>query len=287
MLDKPFLFLFPGMGGYDPELIKVGVACEQTVRPVMISYPPWRTQLRNPAFDFDALITNVVAQITGHSAPGPILLAGYSFGGNVAFAAAARLQAAGYVVRFFGLLDADFQPGVDPATGMPYPAMTRLRQLAGFIAAIRNGNAQDKLAFVLARELGKPWWNPALRLFARFPQNWLRGKFVTFIDRDLLSGRIQAMMPQWISLGETLPPLLAPAFLFRTNHHHANAPRHLGWERCCPTLTVISVPGTHNDMLAPSNLPAVCAIFTTMVLRALEPTYAGISQPSRGAAMVH
>ncbi len=267
--DLPYLFLLPGMGGYDPDLVEIGVACKNAVRPVKISYPPWRTQLRDPGFDLSALVNDVVKQITAHCSTAPILLAGYSFGGIVAFAVATRLRDAGYPVQFLGLLDTEVQPGVDFVTGVPYPPMTRRRELKGFIAALRRGDAKGKLAFVLARELSKRRWKPALRLFARTPRRWLHGEFLVLLDRDLLSWHIQPMLWQWAALRKTLPPLPVPAVLFRTDHHDPSALRHLGWKYYCPRLTVVSVPGTHNGMLGPSNLPTLCAIFRNTVLQAL------------------
>lgn len=258
------------MGGYDPKLIEIGLACREAVRPIKIHYPPWRTQLGNPAFDFDALVSDVTAQVTSHSPTNPILLAGYSFGGIVAFVVATRLRNAGRPVQFLGLLDTEIQPGVDLATGVPYPPMTRRREFAGFGAALRRGDATGKLAYVVARELSKPRWKRALRVLARVPQERLRGNFMTFLDRDLLSWHIQPMLRQWEALRRTLPPLPVPAFLFRTDHHHAQASRHLGWESYCPDLTILAVPGTHNGMLEASNLATVCAIFRKTVLHALE-----------------
>jgi len=273
--EPPCLFLLPGMGGYDPDLIKIGIACKQMVCPVQISYPPWRTQLRDPAFDLDALVSDVVAQIMVHSPKNPILLAGYSFGGIVAFMVATRLRNAGYPVHFLGLLDTEVQPGVDFETGMPYPPMTRRRELTGFMAALWRGDATGKLAFVTARALSGPRCKQALRLFAHVPREWLRGDFATFLDRDLLSWHIQPMLRQWAALRETLPPLPVPTFLFRTDHHNAAAPRHLGWKYYCPKLTILPVPGTHNGILGPANLPMVGATFAEAVSRVVRLAHAG------------
>ena len=258
------------MGGYDPKLIEIGIACREAVHPIKISYPPWRAQLGNPAFDFDALVSDVTAQVLSHASSDAILLAGYSFGGIVAFGVAARLWKAGRPVRFLGLLDTEVQPGVDFATGVPYPPMTRRREFTGFAAALRRGDASGKLAFVVARELSKPRWKRVLRVLARIPPERLRGDFMTFLDRDLLSWHIQPMLRQWAVLRKTLPPLVVPTFLFRTDHHHAQAPRHLGWERYCPDLTILTVPGTHNGMLEASNLATVCAVFDKTISYALE-----------------
>ena len=258
------------MGGYDPNLIQLGIACARDVRPVQVAYPPWRTQVKNPSFDFEALVGDVVAQVITHAPAGPILLAGYSFGGIAAFAVAMRLRDAGRPIQFLGLLDTEVQPWVDFVTGVPYPAMTWRRELSGFIAALRRGDATGKLAFALARELSKPRWKGLLQLFARVPPGKLHGGFLTLLDRDLLSWHVQPMLRQWAVMREALPPLDVPTCLFRTDHHNANAPRHLGWEYYCPRLMILAVPGTHNGMLDPANLPTVCAVFKNAVLQALD-----------------
>ncbi len=175
MSDRPYLFLFPGMGGYDPHLIKVGAACKEAVRAVQIAYLHWTVLLRHPEFDFETLISDILKQIASHSPTGPILLAGYSFGGIVGFAVATRLREAGCTVCFLGLLDIEAQPGI--ATGARRRRMTRRRELAGFIAALQRGEGSSKLAYVISRRLISPRWKPALRLVAAIPRTWWSGNF--------------------------------------------------------------------------------------------------------------
>ena len=105
------------MGGYDPQLVAVGTACEGAVTPVEIAYPAWRVLYGANNFDRDTLVSDVVGQIAKHCPACAILLAGYSFGGIVAFAAAERLRDAGYTVRFLGLFDIEAQPGIGSGPG--------------------------------------------------------------------------------------------------------------------------------------------------------------------------
>jgi len=267
--DLPSLFLFPGMGGYDPNLAQVDAACRELARTVHVAYPPWRSLLRDSSFDFDALVDGAMAQIAACAPAGPVLLAGYSFGGIVAFVAATRLRAAGRAVGFLGLIDIEARPGIDAATGMPRLPMTRRQELVGFLGALRRGEGSGRLAYVVARRLTSPRWAPVLRFYAGIPQSWLPRTFAVYLDRDLLCWRIKPMLHRWEDLCEAVPPLHAPVVLLRTGQHAANAPRHLGWERCCPDLTVVPVPGTHHDLLGPANLPALCSAFTQAVRRAL------------------
>ena len=263
------LFLFPGMGGYDPKLVEVGIACQGAVTPVEIAYPAWRVLHNVRDFDFETLVADAVGQVTKRSPACAILLAGYSFGGIVAFAAAARLRDAGYSVRFLGLLDIEAQPGLDTAPGALRAPKTRWQQLAGFTASMPRGDAQSKLAYVTARHLKSPRWKLLLRLYARIPRRYLTGKFRIYLERDLLSEHMEPLLHQWIARRAVVPPLPIPAFLFRTDQHSGNVPYHLGWDYYCPDLTVISIPGSHLGMLGSSNRPLLCAAFRTAVFQVL------------------
>ena len=90
-VSEPFpLFLFPEMGGYDPKLVEVGIARGGAVTTVEVAYPAWRVLHEVNEFDFETLVSDTGGQITKHCPACAILLAGCSFGGIVAFAAAGR-----------------------------------------------------------------------------------------------------------------------------------------------------------------------------------------------------
>ncbi len=262
------LFLFPGMGGYDPHLVEVGTACQGVVTTVQIAYPGWRVVRDLRDFDFEMLVADAVGQVTRRCPACAVLLAGYSFGGIVAFAAAARLRDAGYAVRFLGLLDIEAQPGIDTAPGALRAPKTRGQQFGGFLAAVRGGDAESKLAYVTARRLKSPRWRLLLRLYARMPRRWLAGRFRTYLERDLLSEHMEPLLRQWVSLRAGMPPLPVPAYLFRTDQHSMGAPHDLGWNDHCLDLTVVPIPGSHLGMLGPAR-PVLCAAFRDAVFQAL------------------
>ncbi len=259
------LFLFPGSGGHDPKLIEVGNACQEAGRTVQITYRDWRFLRDAPDFDFEALVTDAVAQIEQHRPAREIMLTGHSFGGIIAFAVAMRLRDAGHAIRFLGLLDTEAQPGLDVAPGAPRARKTKWQQLLGFLAALRQGEAQSKLAYASARVLMRPRWSSLLGLYARVPRRWLKGKFAVYLDRDLRSQYMEPLWNQWVARFRALQPLPVSVYLFRTSQHSANAADHLGWDHCCPDLTVVLVPGKHLSMFARSNLPVLCAAFQEAV----------------------
>ena len=238
---SPYLFLFPGAGGYDPKLIEVGIACQEAVKAVQITYPAWRTLLDVQDFDFETMVADAVAQIAQHCPAREILLVGHSFGGLVAFAVAARLRDAGHQVRFLGLFDIEAQPGLDRTPGAPRAPKPHWKRLVGFMSALRRGEGQSTAAFAVAWQLKRPRWNR----------------------------HIDPLLRQWVAGYGALQPLPVPVYLFRTGQHSANIPHHLGWASCCPDLTVVPVPGNHLSMLGRSNLPIVCAAFQKAVFQVL------------------
>jgi len=75
-----------------------------TLRFKLTDYPEWRETME-ARLDFSAIVTAVVATIVAETSEQPYLLAGYSYGGFVAYAAAQRLIQHGHRVAFLGLLD--------------------------------------------------------------------------------------------------------------------------------------------------------------------------------------
>lgn len=279
----PSLFLFPGMGGYDPEFIRLGSFCEAEVQPVAVAYPHWTVLFHKPGFDLDALVGAAVAQIVAEASPGPVLLAGYSFGGLVAFAAAARLRELGSPVGFLGLLDIEARPGNDDATGAIRPPMTRGQELSGFLAALRRGDGAGRLAYVLSRRLISPRWRPLLRLWAGLPRRRRPSPFTLYLDRDLLFWHLRPLLRQWACLRETLPKSDAQTFLFRTVQHADGLSADLDWAPLCPGLSVVRLPGTHLSLVR-MFLPQLGAAFRQAIVETLAP--AGNAQDADRAAAV-
>jgi polyketide synthase 13 len=216
------------------------------------------------------------------SSVGPVLLAGYSFGGIVAFAVADGLTRAGYSVRFLGLLDSEAH--LPARSGAVFPRHVtprrKWRKLGNIMAALRNGTAAEVLAGIVARRLSSPRWKTVLVLVARTHRVLLPRNFDRHLSHELQMNLFRPMVRQWSVMSDLLPPLDAIAVLFRTDDHAAGASPDLGWRRLCPRLTIVPVPGTHLGMLRAPNLAQVCAAFARAIPEQigeapLRPTAAG------------
>ena len=201
---------------------------------------------------------------------GAILLAGYSFGGIVAAAVAARLRDGGIAVRFLGLLDSEIRPDIDRRDGATQRRrLTRRQELFGLLSAIRQGDAIGRVAYFISRTIKEPRWRRVLDLYGRLPRRLLPGYFSRLLDRDLLFWHFIPLLRQWEGIFDDLAPVPVRAVLFRTTQHDMAAPRDLGWERLCPDLTIVAMPGTHHELIV-RTLPAMRAAFTQAVAEVLE-----------------
>lgn len=269
--DLPVLFLFPGLGGHDPQIMKLGLACAAMVRIKRISYPSWKNVIDAPEFNFAALIRFVIAQIMPHLPGSSPLFAGYSFGGIVAFAAAIELARAGYTVRFLGLLDSDALLGAQisaPSSPPKDRPISRRQELRNIIEASRCGDGAEMLAHVVVRRLKGPRWKPAVGLVARIPRSWLPNNFGIYLYRDLQTWYFQPLLRQWESFSEMLPADTQTC-LFRTDDHPKTAPLGLGWEDRCRNLTIVPIPGMHLEIFDPPYLPALSREFAREITQIL------------------
>ncbi len=199
--------------------------------------------------------------------PTPVLLAGYSFGGSVAFAVAEILAQQGVAVGLLALVDSDVPPD-----GRPGPALirnTRLRELRELLAACWCGKGAKVLAYTIARRLIGPRWRPALRLFARLPRGWLPGRLAVHLDGALQFMHLGPLLRHWRHSGRSRPPLAATTVLFRTDDHAPGTPHDLGWCAHCADLTVVPLPGTHDTMLDAPDFTALSAALNAAVAQAL------------------
>ena len=115
LIDKgdnalPVVFLFPGIGGDFPQLGGFRSSLAGRVHFALINYPDLGNYaMAASAFDFNAMVDACVKQIRAARCDAPVLLAGYSFGGYVAFETAQRLLRSHYRVAFLGLIDTPFR----------------------------------------------------------------------------------------------------------------------------------------------------------------------------------
>jgi thioesterase domain-containing protein/acyl carrier protein len=222
------VFLLPGIFGDEPRLAAFRRAFGTRLRFAVLEHHDV-TAPRALLCDLVAAGVRAACEIDERQPEGPILLAGYSFGGCVAFEAAAQLEAAGRSVAFLGILDA--RPSASRQSSRHW---LRRRLLTGV-------GRFDALRGVLLGLVAR--LRPSRSLAAR--------------RRLLAHFRAQAL-DRWKPA-----PLRRPALLVASDEFAEAivAP----WSRLCPGLRVVRVPGSHVSLFEPAALESVAPAFESAV----------------------
>jgi len=215
----PLVFLMPGVSGDEPALAMMRAELRARLRFVTIKYPSESAMFEADA-SFDAVADAAIAQIRGSAASDDIVhLAGYSFGGFVAWEVACRLQAAGYRIGTIGLIDA-----------------RRTRLLAG-----RGANSiLDWARHLFYLRLPLPVLSSLHTWTARLPTS-MAVRLPRNYDRELRRRGLNRFRPAMLD---------HPVTLFRSTEYTKEFPDN-GWSEVCPQLTIVPIDGTHASMLVP------------------------------------
>ncbi|WP_091365002.1 acetoacetate--CoA ligase [Geodermatophilus telluris] len=186
-----------------------------------------------------------VETLTALVPDGPVRLAGYSFGGLVAFEMAGLLTARGREVTFLGLLD------TLPPSSQLSDGARRLYHLAGRLAHTLPGMGE-----VTAGQFRR---RVADRLLRR--RRAASPAPATAPDRELARGEELFHAHRW-----SRHP--GPVSYFRARRRPPVVLNHLyAWRRVAPDLTVVDVPGAHDDLLAAEHTPELAARFSAALRR--------------------
>lgn len=231
--NAPVVYLLPGISGDTPGLARFRSWFGRRLAVELVDLP----SLDAPA----TLLASVAATaqfvadaITLRQPQGPIRLAGYSFGGSVAFEAARLLSANGRVIEFLGILDTPFGAaalGIHPAhafsrrwrwlahrTVMPLLMIAPIHRLSQIIVALL----------------------PPKR--ARAARQFFTARF-----RNEVRNRWQ---PQAIDCS---------AFVAASTQFEA---KHLPiWQRLLPNASVVRLPGTHVAIFSGETLDRLATAF--------------------------
>lgn len=118
MSAPPRIFLLPGIFGDEPPLAELRAALADRVEFDLLDYP----DIDRPSSeirDFAGILDGVIERIRSRQPAGDVHIAGYSFGGQVGFAAACRLQGEGRRIGLLALLDSR-------ALSLKVPATSRI-----------------------------------------------------------------------------------------------------------------------------------------------------------------
>jgi thioesterase domain-containing protein len=233
-----------------------------TVR--QVRYPELRA-LAEPGMSFETIAGETARQIDAMKPAGPLVLAGYSDGGDLAYAAARHLRAAGRDVARLLILDTDASgvPYAAPAAERPrrrwrlpayirHPTIHHYRRLVELLVpdrVLRTAPGRALLRLVLALRLPVP---AGIAFIAS-----LKAYMVVFDEQHR----------RWSS-APGLAPLDVPIILFRSQERRPGAPEDLGWRKRTTGLTIVPVPGDHSTMLGGNNGVALAEKFMRLATKA-------------------
>jgi oxalate---CoA ligase len=240
-------FMLPAEGDY-PTLVRFRAAFGDKVRFVVIQYPSWREMIDAGA-RFDALVSAAEAQIRAQCQDRVCFLAGYSFGGFVAWETARRLAESGYKIGFLGLIDTRRRENlaINPALAprrLRAESTPRIRLLVRSILErpIRTTVLRGFLSFLVAVRafwLLRPLGELAIRRRSRgaFAFQW---HLVVLLRLNSLRKR-------------EFGPLHVPVTLFRSDDFDPKSPDY-GWGAMCSQLTVVPVSVSHISMITETDV---------------------------------
>ncbi len=244
---------------------------------------------RPPDTSIEDMAAHYVAVIRGAWPRGPYALAGFSFGGVVAFEMARQLTASGARVALLALLDA-------PALGSYrlLPTATNLRRVMSlqgrriayhvrYLSRLRRREMIDYVAGkarTLHRRARSRWWQVQFRLYS-MQGRWrspgaleaagaLPDRFRNVTESLTLAARHYTPRP--FAGGATL-------FRARDNPGTFLGDPALGWSGLVERLEIREVPGSHLTMLREPHVRALAAELTTCLDEARNADRAPTSKP--------
>ena len=246
---RPALLFLPGLGGDEPLLAPLRRALNQSIHVLTARYPAWPDMLA-PDWNFESLVSLAVTTADCRSEL-PLRLAGYSFGGLLAYAVACRLSAMGHKVGSLLLLDTDLDRIVSPPArrGMAVVCLSKIAIRMRLLPPnSRDPSAWDYIADALLR--------PAAAGALRHLRPELRSSTINrplfSLDQALDRALRRTACQQW--LRQAVEPTNAfDVVLLRSEQHAPDETRDLGWGKLTSRLRVIDVPGSHRTMLMPPN----------------------------------
>jgi len=220
------------------------------------------TDGRQPHTSVEEMAEHYCEQVSAVQPDGPLLIAGYSAGGIIAFAMAQRLVKMGREVRYLGLINTHFlfrrrgkQTGI-------------FRRFQGYVRYIRNRkpvNAiRDFLKYVRYRRQLK---NAEAILDAKgstFEERRRKLAAQIMEEYDKSPGNRYSMIQQVQQTAIIFyQPSLYPGTinLYKTADYHDNRPGEIGWERLAGGgIRITRIPGSHLSLVQGENAIAVASI---------------------------
>jgi thioesterase domain-containing protein len=236
---KPRVFLLPGIGGDETSLADFRNALADRVTFDLIDYPDIDRPSREIR-DFRGIVDEAVRSINARHPSGQVHIAGYSFGGQVAFTAACRLQEEGRRVGLVALIDSRALSLTLPGAGM----RVRNRDEAPGPALAAADAASRLLIGAGLSEIVRHAIGPTRRLLGTDAADSLRRLLLQNLRGRALRGATHGRFD-------------GPVSLFRAQEQLvAGLPPDLGWSAHCSAVRSVELRGGHNSLFRDDHLSA-------------------------------
>jgi thioesterase domain-containing protein len=237
MSEPPRVFLLPGIFGDESPLADLRAALAGRVDFELLDYPDVdrpSSEIRDVA----GILDGVIERIRSRQPSGDVHIAGYSFGGQVGFAAACRLQEEGRRIGLLSLLDSRALSLKVPPTSR----ITRNRDAAPGIWGTGADIASRLLIAAGLSEVVRAAIGPTGKIFGSGAASGLRRLLLQNLRGRSLVG---------LSLGRFDGPIL----LFRAEEQSVpGLPLDLGWSAHSASVRSVAVRGDHNSLIRAPHL---------------------------------
>ena len=251
---RPLVFFMPAFDGDAPNLVRLRAEFQGKLRFAVAHYPSWR-EMCSAGARFDLIIDAVMAQVIATFGKNDCLLAGYSFGGFVAWDIARRLMESGRRVPFVGLIDTRRKDLTNP------PGSRSIRILRSMYA--NRQVAKGVLPKLVIRPLIYVSAFPILQAIGNLAMLLPARAAFQFHSALIAELRLHALRQS-----ET-KPLQMPVTLFRSDEQLSTSP-DFGWGALCAKLDVVPIGGSHGSILEPPRRALLYKSFLAAVERASQ-----------------
>jgi phthiocerol/phenolphthiocerol synthesis type-I polyketide synthase D len=255
---RVMVFLMPSILGDEPRLAQFRYALRDRIRFVLIGYPDWRETIAANA-SFDVIVTAAVEQIRCQCSDRPIHLAGYSFGGFVAFATAHRLAELGCQVSFLGLLDPrrwtqfEARPPLTTAAKSVKLIGKSMKLIGKMQNIFERGDVGVNLSQIFRTLL-------ELRAFVLLKAlAWLCMRAAGQRAAVITHPQLLLLLRLYALQGWAPNAIPVPTFFFCSEDE--DPPHQPSWSALCSQFSVVPVDGDHVSMMLPPNAERLYASF--------------------------
>jgi thioesterase domain-containing protein len=229
------------------------------------SIPINQSQLRT----VEAMAMRMVRMIRKVQPVGPYKIAGWSFGGLLAYEIAFQLIGADQEVEFLGLLDSRYECGTGELSSQPQ--QSTVEDVDYLLRWLRDSSDDQRWK----QAVRKVEANSATMDFSELMQqcrnmSLLTGVFAHFTPDQfrLHSGRAHALHVAAREYRAKPIPILLHLFAAKDNIEGILSSPMMGWDTIVPKslISVIQVPGTHHSMMSGSNVKQLSADLSHAIL---------------------